>query len=52
MLRKFYCSFLLMNGANIYIVKGQLGHSKSSTLTESVYLQTTTYIEKEISRYF
>ena len=52
MLRKFYCSYLLMNGANIYIVKGQLGHSKSSTLTESVYLQTGNYIEKEMQKIF
>ena len=52
MLRKFYCSFLLMNGANIYAVKSQLGHSKNSTLTESVYLQTTSYIEREMSKYF
>lgn len=52
MLRKFYCTYLLMNGANIYIVKGQLGHSKASQLTESVYLQTTSYIEKEMSKYF
>lgn len=52
MLRKFYCSFLLMNGANIYIVKSQLGHSKSSTLTESVYLQTTSYVEREMRQFF
>ena len=51
-LRKFYCSYLLMNGANIYIVKSQLGHSKASQLTESVYLQTTSYVEAEMSRYF
>ena len=51
-LRKFYCSFLLMNGANIYAVKSQLGHSKNSTLTESVYLKVNNYIEREMSRFF
>lgn len=52
MLRKFYCSYLLMNGANVYAVKQQLGHSKASQLTESVYLQTGNYIEKEMQKYF
>ena len=51
-LRKFYCSFLLMNGTNVYAVKAQLGHSKASQLTESVYLQTGNYIEREMQKYF
>lgn len=51
-LRKFYCSYLLMNGTNVYAVKAQLGHSKASQLTESVYLQTGNYIEKELQKYF
>ena len=51
-LRKFYCSYLLMNGTNVYAVKAQLGHSKASQLTESVYLQTGNYIEKEMQKYF
>ena len=51
-LRKFYTSYLLMNGTNVYAVKAQLGHSKASQLTESVYLQTGNYIEKEMMKYF
>lgn len=52
MLRKFYTSYLLMNGTNVYAVKAQLGHSKASQLTESVYLQTGNYIEREMQKYF
>ena len=52
MLRKFYTSYLLMNGTNVYAVKAQLGHSKASQLTESVYLQANNYIEKEMMKYF
>lgn len=51
-LRKFYTSYLLMNGTNVYAVKAQLGHSKASQLTETVYLQANNYIEAEMQKYF
>lgn len=51
-LRKFYCSYLLMHNCNVYAVKQQLGHSKASQLTESVYLQTTSYVEREMRQFF
>lgn len=52
-LRKFYCTNLLMNNVNIYTVKNQLGHSKSSTYTEKYYLlKDSNKIKKDMNNYF
>ena len=47
-LRKYYTTYLLMNGINIYTVKSQIGHSKSSPYTERTYLKNSNFIEKEM----
>lgn len=52
-LRKFYCTNLLMNNVNIYTVKNQLGHSKSSTYTEKYYLlKDSDKIKNDMNNYF
>lgn len=47
-LRKYYTTYLLMNNVNIYTVKRQIGHSKSSPYTERTYLKNSNFIEKEM----
>lgn len=47
-LRKYYTTYLLMNNVNIYTVKSQIGHSKSSPYTERTYLKNSNFIEKEM----
>lgn len=52
-LRKYYTTYLLMNNVNIYTVKRQIGHSKSSPYTENTYLKNVDrWNREEMNNFF